>query len=399
MVVEKGYKQTEVGVIPEDWTIKCTAEIGEIATGTTPPTSNKSNYGEDYFFVSPADLGKGKYINDTEKKLSLSGFNIARKFPKNSVLITCIGSTIGKAGIAKQQLTSNQQINAVFPNDNFSIDYLYYYLAFVSPKIKLSASEQAVPMINKTEFGKIKIAIPSLPEQTAIANALSDMDALIAQTSTLIEKKKAIKQGVMQELLKPKEGWVTKNLGELVLEMKSGGTPLTSISEYYNGDIPFLSIGDMTSQGKHLNYTTSKISSVGLQNSASWVVPKGSLIYSMYASVGFVSINNIDVAISQAVLGMRFRDFIDLSFMYYTLSSMQSSVLKYVGEGTQKNLNAATVKQFEIPLPKFEEQRVISIILNNIDDEIHGLETKLKKLQLQKQGMMQALLTGKIRLI
>jgi len=124
--MKAGYKQTEVGVIPEDWEVKKLDEIAIVATGNTPPTKDQANYGSDYFFVSPADLGKGKYITDTEKKLSEKGFEISRRFPKNSILFTCIGSTIGKSGIAPKELTSNQQINAVFPSDNFCTDYLFY---------------------------------------------------------------------------------------------------------------------------------------------------------------------------------------------------------------------------------------------------------------------------------
>src|SRR3989344_6070408 len=100
MEVKQGYKQTEVGVIPDDWEVKKLGKFAHVATGNTPPTNNKTNYGHDYFFVSPADLGRGKYIVDTDKKLSKTGFDISRKFPKSSILFTCIGSTIGKAGIA-----------------------------------------------------------------------------------------------------------------------------------------------------------------------------------------------------------------------------------------------------------------------------------------------------------
>jgi type I restriction enzyme S subunit len=115
--IPKGYKQTEVGVIPGDWGVRKLGEVADVATGNTPPTKDQSNYGNDFFFVSPADLGKGKYITDTEKKLSKKGFEISRKFPANSILFTCIGSTIGKSGIAPKELTSNQQINAIFPDD------------------------------------------------------------------------------------------------------------------------------------------------------------------------------------------------------------------------------------------------------------------------------------------
>jgi len=126
MEMQEGFKQTEFGVIPSDWNVQKLTNIAEICTGSTPPTSDQNNYGDDYYFVSPADLGKGRIILNAEKKLSLKGFNLSRKYPKNSILFTCIGSTIGKSGIADIELTSNQQINAIFPNNTFDSDYLYY---------------------------------------------------------------------------------------------------------------------------------------------------------------------------------------------------------------------------------------------------------------------------------
>src|SRR5947209_5778319 len=109
-IIKSGYKETDVGVIPEEWEVKSLADAATIATGNTPPTSVSANYGDEYSFVSPADLGEHKYICDTEKKLSTKGFAISRRFPPRSILFTCIGSTIGKCGIAQIELTSNQQI-------------------------------------------------------------------------------------------------------------------------------------------------------------------------------------------------------------------------------------------------------------------------------------------------
>ncbi|MGD9732325.1 MAG: restriction endonuclease subunit S [Desulfamplus sp.] len=185
----------------EGWEVKRLGEIAEVATGTTPPTKNLDNYGEEYCFVSPADLGRVKYILNTEKKLSKKGFGISRRFPKYSILFTCIGSTIGKSGITNFEMTSNQQINAVFPNDSYSTEFLYYSLNLISEQIKLSASEQALPMINKTEFEKILIQLPTKEEQTHIASILSDMDNEITALENKLEKYKKIKLGMMQNLL------------------------------------------------------------------------------------------------------------------------------------------------------------------------------------------------------
>lgn len=185
----------------EEWEVKKLGEVTEVQTGSTPSTRDSSNYGNEYLFVSPVDLGKRKYITNTEKKLSSKGFDISRKFIKDSILFTCIGSTIGKLGIAEFDLTSNQQINAIMPNSSYDSQYLYYILSYLSKAIKASASEQAVPIINKSDFERVEIPLPPLPEQQAIAQILSDMDAEIEALEAKLNKYKQIKEGAMEKLL------------------------------------------------------------------------------------------------------------------------------------------------------------------------------------------------------
>lgn len=386
MEVKKGYKQTELGIIPEDWDALSIYEVAKITTGGSD-TQDRIDDGEYPFFVRSQKVER---IN---------------QFTMNCEAILTSGDGVGVGKIfhyVNEKFDFHQRVYCIYDfNQKTTGKYLYYQFStsFYNRVMQLTA-KSSVDSVRREMIAEMVLPFPKkVSEQTAIANALSDMDALINQTEKLIEKKKAIKQGAMQELLKPKEGWVTKKLGEIVSVIKSGGTPLTSNREYYNGEIPFLSISDMTNQGKFLNYTSSNISQEGLDNSSSWLVQKESLIYSMYASVGFVSLNKIDIAISQAVLGMKFKEFINLDFMYYALVSMQKSVLKFVGEGTQKNLNAASVKNFDITFPSIFEQKNISMILNEIDQDINLTVHKLTKLKQQKQGMMQALLTGKIRLV
>jgi len=377
----KGYKNTEVGVIPEDWDVKPLFEIGDIATGTTPPTNNKSNYGEDYFFVSPADLGKGKYIVDTEKKLSKLGFSIARKYPANSILFTCIGSTIGKAGIAKIELTSNQQINAVFPNESYSSDFLFYYLNFISPKIKMGASEQAVPMINKTEFGKTSIALPTKAEQTAIATALSDTDALINSLEKLIAKKRNIKQGAMQHLLKPKEGWEVKKLGDF-LDYEQPTEYLVTDTEYNdNNQIPVLTAGKTFILG----YTNE-------ENGIFKNLPV--IIFDDFTT----AIKYVDFPFKAKSSAMKMllpkNEKINLRFIYEIMLQIKYQVADH------KRHWIGEYSKIEIKVPSTpEEQNEIATILSDMDTEIQALETKLEKYRKIKLGMMQNLLTGKIRLI
>lgn len=208
--------------IPSDWEIVKVSDYGRVYTGNTPLTNDLKNYNGDYLFVSPGDLGEYKYIVKTEKTLSLKGFSTSRKFPKGSVLFTCIGSTIGKSGIAKTDLTANQQINAIVVNDCNSNEFLYYQLERNANKIKLIAGEQAVPIINKSQFESIKIIRAPLHEQKAIARVLSTWDEAIYKTKQLIIQKELRKKWLMQNLLTGKmrlkgfDGeWKEKNLSDL----------------------------------------------------------------------------------------------------------------------------------------------------------------------------------------
>lgn len=184
-----------------EWEIKKLGDIGDIVTGNTPPTTDADNYGGDFLFAGPGDLGINKYVKNTEKRLSNKGYALARRYPANSILITCIGSTIGKIGVAYEELSSNQQINAIIPNNTYSSDFMYYALSNISYKIKSAASEQAVPIINKSTFGSIEILVPKLNEQQAISQILSNMDLEIDTLKEKQEKYKQVKQGMMQELL------------------------------------------------------------------------------------------------------------------------------------------------------------------------------------------------------
>lgn len=400
MELKQEYKQTELGSIPDNWQVKRIDQVATVIGGGTPRTSINLFWEGNINWFTPTEVGYDKYLFESKRKLTSDGLkNSSANILQPGTILLTSRAGIGDLGILTIEAATNQGFQSLIANSIISNEFLYYLMLTKKNELLQNASGSTFLEISPSKVKCIKIILPPLPEQTAIATALSNIDELISQTEKLIDKKKAIKQGVMQELLKPKEGWVINKLGNIVSTIKSGGTPLTSRNEYYNGQIPFLSIGDMTSQGKYLNSTASTISNQGLENSSSWLVPKNSLIYSMYASVGFVSINKIDLAISQAVLGMKFKENVSIDFMYYTLLSMQKSVLMFVGEGTQKNLNARTVKGFDIYLPDFKEQVRVAEILSDIDRDIFIIETKLKKLKNQKQGMMQALLTGIIRLL
>lgn len=396
-MVAKVFKNTEIGLIPEDWEVKIMSDICWVNQGLQIEILKRKAFpsfnSKKYITI--------QFLNDGKEVEYVDDYSLNVVVYPDDILMTRTGNT----GI----VVTN--VEGVFHNNFFKINYdcnkvnrlyLLYFLRFPNTQkvILKKAGTSTIPDLNHNDFYTITIPLPQLTEQKAIAEALSDADAWTANLEQLIAKKRLIKQGAMQQLLSPKEDWEVKKLREMVIIAKSGGTPLSSNKNFYNGGIPFLSISDMTKQGKYIRFTTNSISQEGIDNSASWLVPINTIIYSMYASVGFVSINKIELATSQAVINLRLKGDYALDFIYYTLLSMQKSVLKYVGEGTQKNLNAQTVKDFEIYFPKsLTEQTRIAKILSDMDTEIEGLENQLAKALQIKQGMMQELLMGRVRLV
>ena len=269
-----------------------------------------------------------------------------------------------------------------------------------------NSARSGQPGINSKEYGSLPVPVPPLPEQRAIAAVLSDADELIASLEALIAKKRDIKQAAMQQLLTggtrlPGFGgeWKNRQLGELAT-MASGGTPLTSVPAYYDGDIPWVSISDMTNSGKVITNTARHLSHRGLANSAARLFPAYTVLYAAaYASLGECSIAGKVLCTSQAILGILPGQSLNSEFLYYYLTWIKKMVKELGQQGAQANLNKNMVLGYRLPnsLPS-PNSKPSPPPYADMDDEIAALEHRLDKTRAIKQGMMQQLLTGSIRL-
>lgn len=170
---------------------------------------------------------------------------------------------------------------------------------------------------------------------------------------------------------------------------KAGGTPSSINMDFYNGEIPFLSIADITKQGKYIYQTAKKITNSGLRNSSAWFVPKDSLILSMYASVGLPTINRIPLATSQALFSMILNDENDLDYLFYYLTYYQKYKLQsFLETGTQSNINADTIRKIPIPFMNNEDKNKISKGLNLFDNSISIDKIIIEKLLCQKTYLL-----------
>jgi type I restriction enzyme S subunit len=184
-----------------EWEEKPISKIGEVVTGRTPSTTDKSHYGGGAMFVSPADISDQCFVTETVKNLTNKGLSKARIIPARSILFVCIGSTIGKIAQNMYDCATNQQINAIIPFSQYVNDFVYYGLELTSEKIAELAGKQAVPIINKTLFSTALLSVPpDKDEQQKIADCLSPLDALIAAQEEKIDALKDHKKGLMQQL-------------------------------------------------------------------------------------------------------------------------------------------------------------------------------------------------------
>lgn len=190
----------------------------------------------------------------------------------------------------------------------------------------------------------------------------------------------------------PKE-WNVARLEDVCEKVRAGGTPLTSKKEYWNGDLPFVKIEDITLAGKYLTATKSFISKEGLNNSSAWLVPENSLLFAMYGSMGEVSINKIPVTTNQAILGIIPQDRDDVEFLYYWYSFFKPRWKKYAKPTTQANLTAEILRDSMIPLPSQKERRGIVGVLGVVDSVIAKTGEVIAKTERLKKGLMQTLLT------
>lgn len=244
--------------------------------------------------------------------------------------------------------------------------------------------------LNLPTIKSLSLKLPSIEEQIKSAETLSTWDNAIQTTEKLIENSRQQKKALMQRLLNG-ENWKKVKLGSIA-DMSSGGTPKSNIAEYYNGDILWVSIADMTTQGKYITRTEKTISKLGLENSSAKLYPKNTILYAMYASIGECSIATKPVTSSQAILGIRPKKELHFEYLYFYLSSLKDKMKLQGQQGTQSNLNTGMVKNFDILLPSIEEQQKIANILSTADQEIETLQRKLECLKLEKGALMQRLL-------
>lgn len=362
--------------IQKGWKRVTISDVAKVVTGKTPPTANPKYYSGSILFVSPGDLAKEKYILETEKTLTSEGAKHSPVVPKGSILFTCIGSTIGKIGIAEVDLCTNQQINSVIP-DKINSEYLYYALSHLSKKVKRIAVVQAVPIINKTDFENLIIYIPRDSDTiNFIANTLQTWDTAIEKTEALIAAKERQFEWLKFRLLKNIE--------------KHSETKLIPLGQLLNYEQPTKYIVKSTEyidQGTTPVLTANQSFILGYTNEQEGVFDK----YPVIIFDDFTTdIKYVDFPFKVKSSAMKIlcpkNKMVDMGYIFASMSTIKTPL------GGHKRYWISEYQFFHIPLPPLDEQKRIAHILNTAQHEISLLKQLTEKYRLQKRGLMQKLM-------
>lgn len=386
----------------EGWHKASIGEVGTVVTGTTPATSSKSFYGGDIPFVAPGDLGKGLWVRSAEKTLTEAGLRAAKPLPKGTVLFTCIGATIGKAGIADRELATNQQINAVICDpakaDNL---FVYYLLALRAESIKHRAGTQAVPIVNKSTFEDVTAPFPPLKEQRQIAATLRTWDEAI-------EKLEALRATKRFQLT----GWTQQFLGVGgVFPSKWQQRPLSALStrvrrQNGGGDHPVMTISAksgfrLQSDKFSRDMAGSSVDRYILLHAGEFAYNKGNSLTAPYGCIfaldrptALVPFVYFCFALNAGLNHEFFAHLFSAGALNHQLSRLINSGVRNDG---LLNLDVDDFFGCKVPVPPIEEQCKIGRFLTEAKTELDILDREIAALTRQKRGLMQKLLTGEWR--
>lgn len=405
-IEQKNNKAANKWNIPSDWEVKELGEIADVKGGKRIPKGENltvENTGFPYIRVSDMFMGGV----DSSKILFIPNHiePLVRNYKiRHGELFITVAGTIGLIGeipleLDNANLTENANKIVVKRADN---KYVLFYLMSekIQGIIKETTTNNAQPKLALERIRELKIPLPPLPEQKAIAKVLSTMDELIQKNQQLIAQKEQRKKWLMQQLLTGKKRlkgfsgeWKETSISEIGI-IQTGNTPSKLEPENWGGTYNWCTADDMKS--KYVVETIQKLSEKGW--STARIAKANSVLVTCIASIGVNAITMVDTGFNQQINSITPSENFNVEFVYYLIVYSKNKLMEYAGAGALPMLNKNTFMSIKLRIPCFEEQTAIAQVLQAADIEISLLKTKAEKLKEQKKGLMQLLLTGKKRL-
>ena len=397
-----GYKQTEVGLIPEDWEVSTVGCEFEIKLGKMLDADKNIGTPKPYLGNRAVQWDRID-INDLPT-VPLSPTDIEKYRLSEGDLLVCEGGEVGRAAIWASPISEcyyQKALHRLRPLRGFNSQVMAALLRHWSDRglLKNYVTQTSIAHLPREKFKNVPMPVPPRPEQSAIAEALSDVDALLGGLDSLIAKKHGLKVAAMQQLLTGQTRlpgfsgeWEVKRLGE-ICEIGMGRTPPRLNQAYWGRGYKWLSIADLHT--KVVSESKEEITELAASMMA--IIPKGTLLMSFKLSLGRMCFAGCDLFTNEAICSFNELQAIP-EFLYYVLGRTDFSLY---GKQAVKGytLNKQSLKLVEIPFPPLPEQTAIAAVLSDMDTELAALQARRSKTQALKQAMMQELLTGRIRLV
>ena len=354
----------------EEWTQCAICDYGNIITGSTPSTNDSSNYDNGtYLWASPTDLGELKYVEQTQTKLTDKGFGKTRRFPANSIMVTCIGSTIGKMGMSKVEMSTNQQINTIVPTGH-DANFVFYTIQSRFPRYLSSIAVQAVPIISKSAFEKLENYTTSIDEEVKIGTFLSLLDERIATQNKIIEKLESLIKGLYERLfsIESEKYLLLSNVVKIQKGQQVNGEELAEYGSYY------VMNGGIAPSGYLGNYNT----------------PAGTISISEGGnSCGYVQYNSSPFwSGGHCYTLIESKDIINYKFLYHYLKHKEQSIMAMrIGSGLP-NIQKKDLECFPILNICREKQNKMVHMLDDLSTKISTERKILENYKEQKKYLL-----------
>ena len=451
--IKQGYKQTSLGILPQEWEVVRLGEVCFVQSGGTPPKNEKSYWENGTIKWLGSSVCKNlHYIDEitdfiTEKGLQNSS---AKIFKQGTTLIALVGATIGKVAFLNFEATTNQNIAGIYPQDEKKLNQTFlFYISLMLHKEFIRLSSDKFKMANLSFIKSLQIPLPPLAEQEKIAQILSVWDKGISILKSLIEAKTKRKKALMQRLLTPPcesltpslrasetsaaihnksvdchdltasnlaktekdskakqslrfaeftDKWQEMRLGD-ICENRRGSFPQPyGLKKWYGGDeaMPFVQVIDIDENLRLKSKTKQTISKLAQPKSV--FVHKNTILSSIQGSIGRVALTQYDCYADRTIaIFTNLKPQIDSIFFLYSLDKLFKTKAKGARGSTIKTITKEEFNDFIIHIPTLAEQKKIAQVLSACDKEIELLKSKFQCLKTQKRGLMQRLLNGEVR--
>lgn len=416
-----------------EWKEVSLSEMGKTITGKTPSSQYPEDFGDEMPFITPSDSFEKKYINKSDRFLSRSGSDRLREkiISPNSIMVTCIGSAMGK--VAKNSLSSvtNQQINSIIVNENFDSDYIYYLLKNNYAVLRNAASgSTAIPILNKTDFDNLRFKVElNLNEQRKMVSILSTIDDKIETNNQIIQELEAMaktlydywfvqfdfpdqngkpyKSSGGKMIYHPElkreipEGWGVEKLDDLGT-IVGGSTPTKSISDNFTkgGEgYSWITPNDLSNNkgNKFIKNGEIDVTVRGLKDASLKLYPEGTVLMSSRAPVGYLAIATKELTTNQG-----FKSFIpdkkyDKNYIYYTLQNCLKVIEQNASGSTFKEISATVLKDIKISQPNLEIVKKFEIKVSSINNYIRDNEVQNQELTQLRDWLLPMLMNGQVK--